>query len=174
MDGRTAAEQALTDANATEAEQADIGGSEGSSLGQSFVSGMLEAIGLDGSVFSNPFEWSNVKSGMALANWGGGLLKGFMGGGQEDGATSVGGGMAGGALGGIGLPNIADFLKPLPGGSIEPARMPDAPHQGGGQPAGPSVVVNGNVGMDPRQFTQRVDAKQNQAYRQHISTVRPG
>ena len=174
MEGRTTAEQALTDANATEAEQADSGGSEGSSLGQSFVSGMLEAIGLDGSVFSNPFEWSNVKSGMALANWGGGLLKGVMGGGQEDGATGVGGGMAGGALGGIGLPNIADFLKPLPGGSIEPARMPDAPHQGGGQPPGPSVVVNGNVGMDPRQFTQRVDSKQNQAYRQHITAVRPG
>jgi hypothetical protein len=131
---------------------------------------MLQAIGLDGSVFSNPLEWSNVKSGMALANWGGGLLQGFMGG-QSDGVSDTG---AGGALGGFGLPDIADFLKPLPGGSIEPARQPDAPHQGGGQPPGPSVVVNGNVGMDPRQFTQRVDAKQNQAYRQHISAVRPG
>jgi hypothetical protein len=170
MDGRTAVETQQSEKATAQAEKAN---GDASTIGQSFVSGILESIGLDGSVFSNPFEWSNVKSGMALANWGGGLLKGFMGGGEsEGGAPDMG--VAGGALGGIGLPDIADFLKPLGGGPIEPARTPDGPHQGGGQAPGPSVVVNGNVGMDPRQFTERIDSAQNQAYRQHISSVRPG
>jgi len=33
--------------------------------------------------------------------------------------------------------------------------------------------VNGNVGMDPRQFTQRVDAAQNQSVRRNLNSVRP-
>jgi hypothetical protein len=160
-------------AAATETSTTPQQGQDFSSLGQSLFSGVLQGIGLDGSVFSNPFEWANAKSGMALANWGGGILQGLMGGSEtEGGAPSVD--LGGGSLGLPGLPNIADFIKPLPDGTITP--QPDAPHQGGGQapgPSGPSVVVNGNLGVNPRDFTQRIDAHQNQAYRRNINAVRP-
>jgi hypothetical protein len=151
----------------------ETGGGDASSLGQSLVSGLLQGIGLDGSVFSNPMEWANVKSGMALANWGGGLLQKLAGGSENEGSpiTDTGGG----SLGLPGLPNIADMIKPLPNGSVTP--QPDAPHQGGGQapgPAGPSVVVNGNLGVNPRDFTQRIDAHQNQVVRRNLNAVRPG
>jgi len=151
----------------------DTSGTDASSLGQSLFSGVLEGIGLDGSVFSNPFEWANVKSGMALANWGGGLLQKLAGGSENEGSPSTD--TAGGGLGLPGLPNIADLIKPLPNGSVTP--QPDAPHQGGGQapgPAGPSVVVNGNLGVNPRDFTQRIDAHQNQVVRRNLNAVRPG
>jgi TP901 family phage tail tape measure protein len=178
---QVAAEQRLAEVTEKQAagviedtkEAKDTGGNDASSLGQSLFSGVLESIGLDGSVFSNPLEWANVKSGMALANWGGGLLQGIMGGSGVDGAPSselTGGG--GFAIPGI--PNIADMIKPLPNGSMTP--QPDAPHQGGGQapgPAGPSVVVNGNLGVNPRDFTQRIDSRQNQALRRNIAPVRP-
>jgi hypothetical protein len=117
---------------------------------------------LDGSVFSNPFEWANVKSGMALANWGGGLIQGLSG----DGPAAGGGG-------GMGMGGLGGFLQPLGAGPTLTQTAPDAPHQGGGQPAGPSVVVNGNIGMNPRDFTQRVDAAQNQAVRRNLNAVRP-
>jgi tape measure domain-containing protein len=159
-------------AAATETSTTPQQGQDFSSLGQSLFSGVLQGIGLDGSVFSNPFEWANVKSGMALANWGGGLLQKLAGGSENEGSPSTD--TAGGGLGLPGLPNIADFIKPLPDGTITP--QPDAPHQGGGQapgPSGPSVVVNGNLGVNPRDFTQRIDAHQNQAYRRNINAVRP-
>jgi hypothetical protein len=104
MGERTTAEQKLTavteqqTAGVAEETKAlkDTTGGDGSSLGQSLFSGVLESIGLDGSVFSNPLEWANVKSGMALANWGGGLLQGLMGGSGTEGAP--GADLAGGNL----------------------------------------------------------------------------
>jgi hypothetical protein len=169
------AEKRLDEAKVKDDKQSGKSGDmDGSSLGQSLVGGMLQSIGLDGSVFSNPFEWANVKSLTALANWGGGLMKRLTATGEE-GETQGGFAtdVAGGALGGIGLGGIADFLKPIPNGAVQPQAAPDAPHQGGGQPAGPAVVVNGNIGMDPRAFTQRVDAAQNQSVRRNLSAVRP-
>lgn len=138
-------------------------GMDGSSLGQSLVSGLLQGIGLDGSVFSDPLDWPNVKSGLALANWGGGLLKSALGGGQDSGGPDLTGGVGGGALSSIGLPSISGLLN-------------SGAAPGGGRPYAnsPSVVVNGNVGMDPRQFTQRVDAAQNQSWRRNMTAVRPG
>jgi tape measure domain-containing protein len=169
VEGQAAAVATVTD-TATEAVSQ---GQDFSSVGRSLVSGLLQGVGLDGSVFSDPTQWANVKSGMALANWGGGLLQGLMGGSQTESGAPITD-MGGGGLGLPGLPNIADFIKPLPNGSVQP--QPDAPHQGGGQqpgPAGPSVVVNGNLGVNPRDFTQRIDAKQNQALRRNIAPVRP-
>jgi tape measure domain-containing protein len=169
VEDQSAAVATVTD-TATEAVSQ---GQDFSSVGQSLVSGLLQGIGLDGSVFSNPMEWANVKSGMALANWGGGLLQGLMGGSQTESGAPITD--TAGALGLPGLPNIADFIKPLPNGSVTP--QPDAPHQGGGQapgPAGPSVVVNGNLGVNPRDFTQRIDAHQNQVVRRNLNAVRPG
>jgi tape measure domain-containing protein len=171
VEDQSAAVATVTD-TATEAVSQQ--GQDFSSVGQSLVSGLLQGIGLDGSVFSNPMEWANVKSGMALANWGGGLLQGLMGGSQTESGAPITD-MGGGGLGLPGLPNIADFIKPLPNGSVTP--QPDAPHQGGGQapgPAGPSVVVNGNLGVNPRDFTQRIDAHQNQVVRRNLNAVRPG
>lgn len=176
LEDRTTAEQTIADAAAQQVEATEEksdGGMDGSALGQSIVGGMMQSIGLDGSVFSDPTQWPNFKSAMAALNYGGGLLQGIMGGTGEDGAPSTE--LAGGGFAVPGLPNVAEMIKPLPNGSMTP--QPDAPHQGGGQPpgpAGPSVVVNGNIGMDPRQFTQRVDAHQNQAYRRNLNAVRPG
>lgn len=93
-------------------------GLNGSDFGKTFVSGVLESIGLDGSVFSNPLEWPTVKSAMAGVNWLGGLLKG---GDSESGsaagaATSAGaGGFVNGAADAVGL---GGFLKNLPGNPV--------------------------------------------------------
>jgi tape measure domain-containing protein len=160
LQDRIAAESDLTSMAADQAEAPQD--QDFSSLGSSFMGGIMQSIGLDGSVFSNPFEWANVKSGMALANWGGGLIQGLSG----DGPAAGGGG-------GMGMGGLGGFLQPLGAGPTLTQTAPDAPHQGGGQPAGPSVVVNGNIGMNPRDFTQRVDAAQNQAVRRNLNAVRP-
>ena len=133
-------------------------GMDGESLGQSIVSGMLQTIGLDGSLFSNPFEWPNVKSGMALANWGAGML----------GLGGEGGGMI------PGIPSLGQLLRPGGPGSTVPQQHPDAAHRGTGAPPGPQFVINGDVGMDPRALTQRFDAGFNAAWRRNMPAVRPG
>ena len=162
-----AAQQLDTTTEQLDTAQKQPGGMDASGLGQSLVSGLLQGIGLDGSVFSDPTQWANTKSLTALANWGGGLLQGVLG-------QDVAGAAGGGSLGIPGIPNIADFLKPLPAGAIQPTQnLPDAAHPGSGAAPGPSVVVNGNIGMDPREFTQRVDAKQNQTIRRNLNAVRP-
>lgn len=151
------------------------GSSDGQQLGQNIVSGMLQSIGLDGSVFSNPFEWPNVKSGMALANWGGGFLKQIMSSGDNRGGdTGLGGG---GGMPSIGLPHITDFLKPIGPQPTEPLQ-PAGVHAGTGAapgPQGPLVAYNGtvNLGVDPRAHTDRQNADMNQAYRRNIPAVRP-
>lgn len=150
------------------AEGRNAQGPDGQGFGQSLVSGLLQGIGLDGSLFSNPFEWPNVKSAMAGLNWGGNLLRNLAGG-QDPGT-----GFAGGAsMPSVGIPNVADFIKPIGPSARQPIQQPDQPHAGAGAPPGPAVVVNGNVGMDPRAFTQRIDAAQNQAWRRNMGAVRP-
>jgi tape measure domain-containing protein len=169
LSDRTTAETQLSDMASRQAsqleQQATANKDLGSSLGSSFMGGIMQSIGLDGSVFSDPTQWPNVKSAMALANWGGGLIQGLSG--TADSAGPAGGG------GGMGLGGLGGFLQPLGVGPTLTQAAPDAPHQGGGQPAGPAVVVNGNIGMDPRAFTQRVDAAQNQSVRRNLSAVRP-
>ena len=59
-------------------------GSDFSELGRTFVSGILETLGLDGSIFSNPLEWPTVKSAMAGVNFLGGLGKLAMSRAQQD------------------------------------------------------------------------------------------
>ena len=169
LSDRTTAETQLTDLASRQASQLEQQATANkdlvSSLGSSFMGGIMQSIGLDGSVFSDPTQWPNVKSAMALANWGGGLIQGLSG--TADSAGPAGGG------GGMGLGGLGGFLQPLGVGPTLTQAAPDAPHQGGGQPAGPAVVVNGNIGMDPRAFTQRVDAAQNQSVRRNLSAVRP-
>lgn len=101
-------------------------------LGKMFVGGVLESIGLDGSLFSNPLEWPSVKSLMAGINWAGGLLS-VAGAKPEDQggtATTVGGGFAAGAADAVGLgglvsaiPSIAQSTLPS-GTSGSPALAP--------------------------------------------------
>jgi TP901 family phage tail tape measure protein len=145
-------------------------GPGGEDLGSAIFSGFLQSMGFDGSVFSNPFEWPNVKSGIAAVNFGGSLLKAYLGQGQDDGSSASGGG--GFSL--PGLPGLSNLIPSSPQ-ALTPA---DSAHAGSGAlpgPAGPAVVVNGDVGMDPRAFTQRVDAAQNQALRRSgLDAVRPG
>ncbi|QIG61801.1 tape measure protein [Mycobacterium phage Eponine] len=87
------------------------GGLDGKDFGKTFVEGVLETIGLDGSLFSNPFEWPTVKSAMAGLNFLGGLFKG-----SEDqaagelGAATSPGGFAAGAADAVGL---GEMLSPL-------------------------------------------------------------
>jgi hypothetical protein len=73
----------------------------------------------------------------------------------------------------MGMGGLGGFLQPLGVGPTLTKVGPDAPHQGSGGAPGPSVVVNGNIGMNPRDFTQRVDAAQNQAVRRNLNAVRP-
>lgn len=181
---QTAAETKLADAKEKVAGQADKGkgGVDASSLGQSLFSGVLQSIGLDGSVFSDFTQWPNFKSGMALANFGGGLLKKFLGGGKDDtdsdsGTDSGGdGGFGGGALSSIGLDNLTGLIKPNAPGTQTPIQnLPDAPHPGTGAAPGPTFQINGNVGMDPKAVTDKFTHTQNQAWRKSgMNAVRPG
>lgn len=150
--------------------------SDGQSLGKGIFDGILQGIGLDGSLFSNPFEWPNVKSAMAVANFGGGLLQQMFGGRDSEGPgaseTPLGGSGGGlpfaSAIGDLLRPQGLDVRQPRPGGAA-----------GGGAAAnaaaamGPSLVVNGNVGWDPREMTQQADAHRNQVYRSAMNAVRP-
>ena len=110
-----------TGASSGTAEPAAAGGGlNGADFGKTFVSGMLETIGLDGSVFSNPFEWPTIKSLMAGVNILGGIMQGGKGGNAPAatgaaGGTSSAGGFAQGVASGFGLDN---FLKPLGGNPV--------------------------------------------------------
>lgn len=168
MEKQTAAETRLSelkDKEAATAEKASAG-MDGQSFGQSVFAGLLQGIGLDGSLFSNPFEWPNVKSLMAGLNYGGGLLSRL---GAPDGVIAP---ISGG--GGPGMPDINGFLKPIDMVARQPLAVGgESAHSGSGAAPGPSVVVNGNIGMDPRQFTQRIDAHLNNAARRNLSSVKP-
>lgn len=149
------------------------GGDSGfSSLGSGLVSGALEALGLPG--FSNILEWPNVKSALGLLNFGGSLLGGMMGvGSEEGGGTDLLTGTGGGALAGVGLDSLSGFLKPIGAGAVTPIQQPNGPHVGTGAAPGPAVVVNGNVGMDPKAFTDRVGAANNASWRKNMAAVKP-
>lgn len=171
---QTAAETKLANVKDKAAKGSDkaTGGMDGQSmgqqLGQGIFGGILQSIGLDGSEFSNPFDWPNVKSLMAGLNFGGSLLKGVMGG-QEDGSSADGGG--GGGIPGLGLPNITDFLKP--GGPQATTPLPDAAHQGTGAAPGPTFNVTAN-GMDPKAVVDKQSHAFNQAWRgSGMAAVRP-
>lgn len=168
------------------------GGMDGSDFGQMFVSGLLESVGLDGSLFSNPLEWPTVKSAMAGVNFLGGLLSGGNG--------SAPGGFAAGAADSVGLggmlsaiPGVDSVLDAQSGspaltaGQFNPAvaggtaastagsMSAFAPHQGGGQTPGPavdnSINFNGNVGMAPTDIRNELRAEQMGRTR---TTVRRG
>ncbi len=135
-------------------------------LGKSLWGGLMETIGLDGSLFSNPFEWPTVKSAMAGVNW---LGKALLGG-EEDSATgSGGGGDLGGGLVGV-LADTAGLDLPM---NLNPAAAditaapasavaPDTSQHGTGAGAnpGPAVVIE-NAGMSPTDVSNKLTADFN-------------
>lgn len=120
------------------------GGLSGADFGKTFVSGVLESIGLDGSLFSNPLEWPTIKSLMAGVNYFGGLLSG----GGSEGAQQPGGFVSGAAdsvgLGGLlsALPGVVDDAAGWQPQSGSPAL---APGQFNPATAGGGSLVEGAV-----------------------------
>lgn len=109
------------------------GGNDFSSLGQTFVGGIFESIGLDGGLFSNPLEWPSVKSLMAGVNFLGGLasIAGAPAEGTDaalavGGSASSAGGFFAGAADAVGVESLMSAI-PQPGspvlspGEINPA-----------------------------------------------------
>jgi TP901 family phage tail tape measure protein len=106
-------------------------------VGKMIFSGFLESFGLDGSVFTNLLDTPNVKSGMALLNFGLGLLAP-----QDSTNTTSDGGIdlgLGGSDGGAGaLSAGADILAGIgeqAGVNMSPPAAADAAMAGGTPPA---------------------------------------
>lgn len=78
---RDAARAELTEAQNTPVDSGtgsgESGGPSGASFGQDLMSGLMEAVGLDGSVFGDPTQWGIWKLFTGGANYLGGLLKNF-------------------------------------------------------------------------------------------------
>lgn len=177
-------------------------GDLGQEFGKSLIGGILETIGLDGSVFSNPLEWPTVKSAMAGVNWLGKLLSGKN---QPQGAavngvgaaTDAGSGVApigdtsanfGNILGGVipaagsggnGSPALApgEFNPAVPGSAAPvDATMsaPDAAHQGTGAAPGPAVdnSINFNGDVGMDPTAVRTQMRAEQNARTRTTVVR--
>lgn len=161
----------VLDPSAAKDKSSSTGGGFGD-LGKSLAGGILETLGLDGSVFSNPFEWPTVKSAMAGVNFLGSL---FSGGGEGSGgpggaASASGQGGLGGLLSGlVGATGISDAITTSlnPGGSniaaphIGSNAAPGPGNDGTGGNAdpynGPQVVIQ-NAGMSPTDVSNKLNA----------------
>ncbi|QFG09970.1 endolysin [Mycobacterium phage Antsirabe] len=118
-------------------------------LGKSLWGGLMETIGLDGSVFSNPFEWPHVKSAMAGVNW---LGKALLGDGSDQPAGS-----GGDLLSGM-LNPAAAMVGATPATNVAPDTA--AHGTGNGQAPGPAVVIE-QAGMSPQAVANTLDAQFN-------------
>ncbi|WNM68960.1 tape measure protein [Mycobacterium Phage TribleTrouble] len=204
IEARTKAHQKATDAENKDTELRTKGkrtsgkgsnssgdGLNGADLGKTFVSGVLESIGLDGSLFSNPLEWPTVKSALAGVNFLGGLLSG----GQGEGGAQQPGGFVDGVADNVGLGGLLSVLPkvgdPEQAGSpkLAPGDLNPSVHQGNGMLPGPgdalsafvpsapniaqgqgaqvdnSINIHGDVGMSPGAVIDTVHAEQNQRTR---------
>lgn len=167
-DKSAAAEQADSELRSKGVEDAKAAGDKTSSggfdeLGKSLWGGLMETIGLDGSVFSNPFEWPTIKSVMAGVN----VLGKALTGGEPGSAT--GSGSAGGLLGGIadatGLGDMLTNLNPAAADvTAAPASAvaPDTTQHGtaNGASPGPAVVIE-QAGMSPQDVQNTLSAEFN-------------
>jgi len=134
------------------------------SVGKMIFSGFLEGTGLDGSLFSNPFEWPTVKSAMAGVNFLGAL---FSGKNQEnmsgatDSASAYGFGAGDGVPGGNGLFDAGTSMLAGIGDAAGVQSMaPVADLALGGQTPqgnGPNFDLRGaNLGVSPQDFQQQI------------------
>lgn len=113
-------------------------------LGKGLVSGILEGLGLDGSVFSDPTQWGIWKLFAGGINYAGGLAD-SIGKGEKGAAKPQGTDMLGGLLGGM-MPGSNSLLKPggqhwTPGGSPGPGNAM-APTQSPSTPANALTMPN--------------------------------
>ena len=154
----------MTDSSSSSGGSADGSGSSsgGDDFGQMFMSGLLESVGLDGSLFSNPLEWPSVKSIMAGVNYVGGLLSTA---GVDPNATTDGTSTVSGVSDVADATGVGGMLSTISGvlpGNLNPgvndtvavgAPGVAAPHTGTGSAPGPaidnSININGPVGMAP-------------------------
>ncbi|AEL98488.1 endolysin [Mycobacterium phage Liefie] len=159
-DKATEVEQADSELRSKGVEDAKAASKSGNGygdLGSAIWGGLLETIGLDGSVFSNPFEWPTVKSVMAGVNW---LGKAFLG----DGSSGDAGGILGGVAEATGLDALANLNPAANEVAAAPASAvaPDTTTHGAGAGAapGPAVVIQ-NAGMSPVDVSNRLTADFN-------------
>ncbi|UQS94418.1 tape measure protein [Mycobacterium phage Nutello] len=120
------------------------GGLSGADFGKTFVSGVLESIGLDGSLFSNPLEWPTVKSVMAGVNFLGGLLS------VGQGGSGGPGGFVNGAADAVGIGSLLTQLapgesNPAAGWNPQSGSPALAPGQFNPATAGSSTLAEGAV-----------------------------
>jgi TP901 family phage tail tape measure protein len=152
---------------------ADKPADAGKQFGQMFVGGLLETVGLNGDLFSNPLEWPSVKSIMAGVNYAGGLLSmvGAKPGGAatvSDASVGVGGGFAAGAAESVGLGGLlsailrpSDFTSGSPrlapgefnpgvvgGNSAAASGSAMAPAAHGGTGAAPGAAVDNSININ--------------------------
>lgn len=159
QDREATANQRLSEvlAKKSKGTEKDAKGGDGGaqSFGQSLVSGLFQGLGLDGSLFTNPLEWPNVKSGLALLNWGAGYAKAWAGAGSEGDQGQAGDGMVGGALSGLNLPNLAPSTEPK---NLQPI---GAAGTGTGPLPGPAGGDTWNIsGVNPKEILPKIDARQ--------------
>lgn len=141
IDGLTVAQDKYNKSSA----KGQGGSTDGSSLGGDIFGGLLEATGLDGSLFKNPFQSGMWKGITGVANFAGAL-------GQAKNEQMNGGAGAGGGGGGdlfSGLLGIAQGLMPgMPNGNsanivgaaqFKPPGGPDSPGPGNG----PTINLQG-------------------------------
>lgn len=156
--------------------------SQGQQLGQGLLGGIMQSIGLDGSVFGgkSPLDWGAVKLGGGLLNYGMGLMN-SMGGGPM-GAPAMSGGGGGGLLSGLA------GLIPHPGPGISASAGPAGGSLGINQAAGNNgngptnihynpinvTAANPSEWVTPAQFAANSSAATNQGTRyQGYSTSLP-
>ncbi|WP_255789169.1 tape measure protein [Mycobacteroides abscessus] len=169
-DRQAVAEQRLSEvldkkAKGTNKEVGDAGSGMGQGLGAGIISGLFQGLGIDGSVFSNPMDWPNVKSGMAALNWGLNFAQKWAGAGAQDGGSgqipgagaelNFGGEVADGMLGGLGL---TAPKEPAPAAAPAPS--------GGGDTYNLS-------GVSPKEIMPKLEARSFAANQRHLGTRRP-
>lgn len=136
------------------------GSDDWSSVGGMIFSGFLESFGLDGSVFKNLLDTPNVKSGMALANFGLSLLGGGDDAAAGQGNGSNGLGLLGGGDGSSGILGVGTELLAgigdQAGVNLAPAGTP-ASGVGTGPAPGPTFDLRGSqLGVSPGAFDDKM------------------
>lgn len=151
IDGNTTATQNTGGGAEKEGEKLDLGEVAGD--------GIMEILGFDGSLFSNPFEWKTLQGILnlfgadsatnpisALANIGNGPLFAGKGTDTKLGEADLGSGGGGNLLAAAGQLATEQFV-------------PGKETQAGTQDL--SINFNGNVGMNPQDVTTEMSKKQN-------------
>ena len=128
-------------------------------LGRGLVSGVLQGLGFDGSLFENPLDWGIWKLFTGGVNFGAGLLKNMdpaaMGAGTSTAGAAAGGG-GGSVLGGLFqgmMPGVGELFRPA-------GNTPAAPSPAASVTA--ATARSDNPGVGPAAYTTNIDASVSQ------------